>query len=111
MGRLARWAWVLSLPAVAAAQTSQPDRWELPESARTALSQIEDRAFHFDQAGFYEVLAFVKRNPQSPGFRQEPVVVGDWRVLLERPSEFRGRPVTVEGVVGRREEGDDGALA
>lgn len=101
LGRLGRWVWVLPLSVVAAGQTSQPNLWELPEAARAALSQIHDLAFNFDQPGFYEVLAFVKHNPQSPGFQQEPIVVDDWRMLLERPSAFRGRPVTVEGVVGR----------
>lgn len=105
MRRLARWAWGLPLAAVAAGQTSLPATqstgWELPDETRAALAQIRDLAFNFDQPGFYAVLDFVKHSPHSPGFRQEPIVVDDWRDLLERPSEFRGRPVTVEGVVGR----------
>lgn len=89
----------------AACQTSEPATqvagWELPEEVRAALAQTQDFAFNFDQPGFYAVLAYVKRSPHAPGFGQTPIEVPDWRDLLERPSGFRGRPVTVTGIVGR----------
>ncbi len=102
----------LALPALvglwtfsAAAQTSEPatqaEGWELPESVRAALTQARDFAFDFDQPGFYAALEYVKRSPRSPGYMQTPVEVTDWRDLLERPNDFRGRPVTIMGVVGR----------
>ncbi|MEW6249433.1 MAG: hypothetical protein AB1716_02220, partial [Planctomycetota bacterium] len=75
--------------------------WELPADARAALAHIQDGAFNFDQPGFYAVLEFVKRSPQSPGFAQTPIVIADWRDLAERPADFRGRPVTIRGRVGR----------
>lgn len=78
--------------------------WELPQQARAALAQIEDFAFNFDQPGFYAVVEFVKRSPHSPGFAQLPIEVRDWRDLLERPGEFRGRPVSIEGLVGRNKD-------
>jgi hypothetical protein len=108
--RLLRQAWLTALVAVALAACacgqSQPTsastgEWELPPDVRAALAQTQDFAFNFDQPGFYAVLEFVKRNPYSPGFSQTPILVADWRDLLERPGDFRGRPVTLEGQVGR----------
>jgi hypothetical protein len=85
-------------------QTSEPAtqaaEWELPDAVRVVLAQTQDFAFSFDQPGFYAVLAYVRHSPHSPGFAQRPIVVTDWRDLLERPSDFRGRPVTITGVVG-----------
>lgn len=47
------------------------------------------------------MLQHVKGSPRSPGFAQTPVEVNNWQDLLERPNDFRGRPVTIEGTVGR----------
>ncbi len=74
--------------------------WELPADIRAALAQTRDFAFDFHQPGFYAVLEFVKNDPRSPGFAEQPINVADWRDLLERPSDFRGHPITIEGVVG-----------
>lgn len=78
--------------------------WELPEEVRAALADTRDFAFNFDQPGFYAVATFVRGSPRSPGFAQVPLEVEDWRDLLERPSDFRGRPVTIEGRVGRNKD-------
>ncbi len=77
---------------------------ELPDEVRVALARTQDFAFHFDQPGFYAVLEYVKRSPHSPGSVQMPVQVTDWRDLLERPNDFRGRPVTVTGTVGHNKD-------
>ncbi len=103
----AGWALVLAGPPVRSPGQSQPatggelELWELPAAVREALAQVRDFAFDFDQPAFYTALAFVKSAPHSPGFLQTPQLVSDWRDLLERPNDFRGRPVTVQGVVGR----------
>ena len=81
--------------------TTPAAEWELPADVRAVLAQTQDFAFNFDQPGFYAVLRHVKRDPRSPGAVQPPIEVRDWRDLLERPNDFRGRPVTVEGAVGR----------
>ncbi|MCK4343298.1 MAG: hypothetical protein KAY37_16410 [Phycisphaerae bacterium] len=91
---------------VAAGQTTQPATapaggWELSPEVRAALEKTEDCVFNVDQPGFYAVLEAVKRSPRSPGFSQTPILVDDWRDLLERPADFRGRVVTIEGIVGR----------
>ncbi len=91
-------------PAETAPATSPAVEWELPEAVRTALAQVQDFAFNFDQPGFLAVLAYAKTSPRSPGFAQTPLAVTDWRDLLERPGDFRGRPVTVTGIIGRNKD-------
>lgn len=76
----------------------------MPDAVRTALADTQDFAFNFDQPGFYAVVEFVKRSPHSPGFAEPPLALDDWRDLLERPGEFRGRPVTITGVVGHNKD-------
>ena len=56
----------------------------------------------FSNPGFYAVIDHVKRMKTSPGHAREPIQVEDWTALLERPVDFRGLPVTIEGVVGRK---------
>lgn len=95
----------LELASVALAQSSQPTADtladELPSDVRAALERAEDFAFNFDQPGFYAVVEFLKRSGHAPGFAREPIVIDDWRDLLERPGDYRGQPVTVAGIVGR----------
>jgi len=96
----------IALAGTSAAQTSRPTTTaavepELPAAVRQALASTEDSAFSFDQPGFYATLEFVKQCPHSPGFQEEPLIVDDWRDLLERPGEFRGRPITITGTIGR----------
>lgn len=86
------------------AQSQPAPAHELPETIRGALSGTQDFAFNYDQPGFYAVMEFVKHSDRSPGFAQPPLVVEDWRDLVQRPSEFRGRPVTITGVVGRNKD-------
>lgn len=77
---------------------------ELSVAVRAALEHTRDFVFNYDQPGFYAVVAAVRQSPQSPGFVEVPLAVTDWRDFLERPGEFRGRVVTVSGVVGRRKD-------
>ncbi len=85
---------------VAVAQSTRSAR-ELPEDVRAALERVEDFSFSFSQPGFYAVLEYVKTMGTSPGQLREPLPIDDWTVLLERPADFRGLPITIEGVVGR----------
>lgn len=91
--------------AIAFAQSSAPSSAasgsELPEAVRALLATVTDHAFSFDAPGFYAVLEYVRRMPLDPGHSQAPVVLTDWRQAIERPGDFRGAVVTVEGVVGR----------
>lgn len=84
----------------ASAPTSAPAS-ELPASVTQSLEELEDFALHFDQPGFYALLRHVDAAVEPPGHARQPILLDDWRELLERPSEFRGRPVTIEARVGR----------
>jgi hypothetical protein len=68
---------------------------------RTTLGNIEDFSFSFSQPGFYAVLEHVKTMSGSPGQTRDALAIDDWTTLVERPADFRGLPITIEGVVGR----------
>ncbi|MBN2446210.1 MAG: hypothetical protein JXO22_05775 [Phycisphaerae bacterium] len=74
---------------------------ELPAEIRASLDEIEDFTPNFDHTGYYKVLAYVIASPEPPGFRYPPIEIDDWKILLDRPSEFRGLPITIEGWVER----------
>jgi hypothetical protein len=80
--------------------TSQPVS-ELPASVMDELSKVRDFQLDYDTPAFYEVVDAVKYATVDPGTYAEPIKLGDWREVVERPSEFRGRPGTSEGIVGR----------
>lgn len=72
---------------------------DLPPDLEKALDAVEDHTPSFDSPAFYALLRYVKNatlffDPDAPPLK-------DWQVLIERPASFRGRPVTVEGRVGR----------
>ena len=81
-----------------------PASHELPADLDQALTTIEDFTYDFDHPAYYRLLEFVQNSPQAPGFAAEPIAVDDWRTLIERPADYRGLPVTVEGVVGRNKD-------
>jgi hypothetical protein len=93
-------AVLLASCGAAMGQASQPvARDELPEHVRAALGTIEDYSLNFDQPGFYELLEHMQSSSARPGRTIEPV--DDLRAMIERPSDFRGRPVAIEGTIGR----------
>lgn len=73
---------------------------ELPEAVRELLTGVKDFGPRFDQPGYKALLAFVKHSGREVGFVQGAMEIDDWRDVLRRPSDFRGAPITVEGVVG-----------
>lgn len=77
---------------------------DLPPAVLAALAGIEDFSYNFDHPGYYALLAFVKRGGAEPGMTYPPVEVADWREFVERPAEFRGRAVTITGVIGRNKD-------
>ena len=94
-------------PIISLGQGTQPTTApaeELPGELLELLGTIEDFTYDFDHPGYYALLEFVQRNQLMPGFAVEPVEVEDWRVLLERPGDFRGRPITVSGIIGRNKD-------
>lgn len=71
----------------------------LPPALSAALEQVEDYRFDFDQPAFYETVAFARDRPDAIASRDALDVV-DWRDLLERPRDFRGRVIRVRGYIG-----------
>lgn len=107
----AAWRWTALAAALAASARAQPpagasstspgaDSAVLPPAVAAEVATVRDLAFDFDQPGFYAVLDFVRGNPLPPAAVEASPRVEDWAELLERPRSFRGRLITIEGVVG-----------
>lgn len=102
LAALVRWGAAASLAVAALAQTTAPTTAPaLPADVRQALTGTVDFTFNFDEPGFYALLEHVATTPTPPGWNQRAVAVEDWTVLLERPSAFRGRPITITATLGR----------
>ena len=108
-GRLAL-PLLCALASVSAAQDALPPTTlpvedeplrEIPEHVLSKLSEIEDFSLRIDFPGYYDLLEFVRHSEFDPGDHQQATEITDWQTLLDRPSEFRGEPITIEGVVGR----------
>lgn len=89
----------LLLGAGARPASAQPHS-ELSADVVEALQRVEDFTLHFDQDGVYSLIDSVRDSEQPPGHSVEPIRIDNWRDLLERPGDFRGLPITVQGVVG-----------
>lgn len=90
-----------ALPGSAAqpqAPASAPQH-ELSVSLRDALSFAEDYSLTFAQEPVFALLRYVKQETADPP--EGAPLISDWRALLERPADFRGAAVTVEGPVER----------
>lgn len=86
------------------ATTSRRATPELPERVMRLLARVKDFSFNYDYPGYYALLRHMKRGGRSPGHATEPVFVKDWGDLLARPSDFRGEPITIEGIIGRNKD-------
>jgi hypothetical protein len=95
---------LLLLPALRGFAGAQPAGSELPPALNQQLTTVQDFTYDFDHPAYYHLLEFVQNSPHAPGFAVAPIAVNDWRVLVERPADYRGLPVTVEGVVGRNKD-------
>lgn len=72
----------------------------LPPALLTTLQDVRDFSFDFGQPGFYELLRFVKFS-SAADLSAAGEELENWTPLVERPRDFRGRVVTVTGIVGR----------
>ncbi|MCG3128451.1 MAG: hypothetical protein CHACPFDD_03340 [Phycisphaerae bacterium] len=82
-------------------QPTSDEPRELPPDLVASLADVRDYAFNYDFPAVYALLAGLHASQLSPGQRVTPIVLEDWRAALDRPSDLRGRPVVLEGVVGR----------
>lgn len=62
------------------------------------LSGVKDGTFAFDDEGFYWFCHYLRKNPDAlaaSDCNEDNVV--PWQYLMERPSDYRGQPVCIEG--------------
>lgn len=67
-----------------------------PDAGPSLLAAVRDDSFNFDEPAFYWLLRRAHREAGERAANEQPT---PWRFLLERPSEYRGRRVVVEGFV------------
>jgi hypothetical protein len=79
-----------------------PPADELAEGRRL-LADVKDHVFSFDDEAFYWFCKHVRRS-DAPGDRAlgEDEAPTPWRFLLERPSDYRGQLVVIEGTLLRK---------
>lgn len=73
---------------------------KLPAGVASELGKLQDFSFSYSQPGFYALIEQIK----SSGFsteRESPLVIDRWTDLLERSADYRGRLITITGVIGR----------
>lgn len=73
----------------------------LPPETQEALEAVEDFSFSFDSPGFRRLITHLKTRQPALDTVQTPLEIDDWTTLLERPADFRGLPITIDGIVGR----------
>lgn len=100
-GRLIGLIAGLRLIAQSCAAQSGPTSGPAAFEVATALQDVHDFSFDLGQPGLYALLEYLK-SPAAPSPAQmDSEAIDDWSVLVERPRDFRGRVVTINGVVGR----------
>jgi len=91
---------LLLIPTTAHANDDMPSaQAEVLAEGRRLLADIEDYTFTFDHPGFYWMCGVVRSYPDllsNAACRED---LTPWQYLLERPSDYRGRRVCIEGVI------------
>lgn len=113
MNRAPRWILCAALQLAAApalGQTSQPAT--APSSAADPsldpgirlLSDVRDHVFSFDDPGFYWFCRYVREDANTAKYNADASNSDSvpWRFLLERPADYRGRLIRIEGRILRR---------
>lgn len=124
MTRVARARWIFAPMLIAmssslitpSAVARDPDGdappFQLPEELQAMLAEVVDEQRRFDVPAFYALLRHVReqvpptvvgndRDDSSAESATASREIDDWRAFTERPSDFRGRWVTIEGRIGR----------
>lgn len=71
----------------------------LTAEGRTLLDSIEDNTFNFDHEGFYWYCTFLKETPEVFSESECGSEPTPWQFLMERPSDYRGRTICIEGFI------------
>lgn len=82
--------------ALATGQSAPADSADPPAEGRRLLEDVKDGVFSFDDPAFYWFCRYVDSHEIEAKANDAPVA---WTTLAERPSDFRGQLVTIEGVV------------
>jgi hypothetical protein len=83
-----------------ASNTSRPRESSEPAQLDAVLATVQDFALNFDHPAFYLLVERMRSSPPTSEEIDRADVVSDWSTLLERPSDYRGRLITIEGLVG-----------
>ncbi len=79
---------------------------ELAEGRRL-LADVKDHVFSFDDEAFYWFCRYVRRNEATDeGTVGDDETATPWQFLLERPSDYRGESVVIEGTLLRKSSFD-----
>ncbi len=93
-------ALLLLLPTRASANDDTPSaQAEVLAEGRRILASIEDYTFTFDHPGFYWMCGALRSYPDIFDDDTCAAETTPWQYLLERPSDYRGRQVCIEGVI------------
>jgi len=70
---------------------------------RRLLEDVRDNVFSFDDPAFYWFCRYVKEHADPADFEiTEAASPTPWKFLMERPSDYRGQLVVIEGVLMSR---------
>lgn len=91
---------IVTLVAVSSANAAPPAAGSPPdvEQGVSLLANVKDGEFSFDDEGFYWFCRFLREHPdvlERPDCATDEVV--PWQYLMERPSDYRGRAICIEG--------------
>ncbi len=106
--RCRRWVPLLFLSALVSIASAQSEPPAAGASAPTAelaharrlLEGVRDHVYSFDDPAFYAFCRFLKQPGREAAPPPEPL---PWSFLLERPSDYRGQLVTLEGQLRSRQ--------
>lgn len=73
----------------------------LPAELTALLADVVDGQPNFDHPAYYALVRFVRANQTPPEAVAAETPLDAWSDLADRPSEFRGTAITIQGVVGR----------
>jgi hypothetical protein len=104
---LSQWATRLALLVAAGLCTDATGQDSRPAfdfaAGQALLSDVRDGSFSFDEPAFYWLARRVKfADPDSAFDITEDEVLVPWKYLLERPSDYRGQLVLIEGSLARK---------
>lgn len=97
-----RWLLLLVGTLCVARSSAEPNavHFSLPEDLTHLLSEVDDLRPNFDVPAYYALVRYVRGSATPPeAMAGEPLA--NWTDLADRPSAYRGRAITIRGLIGR----------